>query len=328
VKNWVYLDQFQGQALPASWEALGLGLTFGAVTALVFGSEVEHLARAAFEYGAEQVLLADDPCLADFRAEAYASTLSKAAKEQWPDLILLPNTTRGRELAAMTAIDLETGVLVDAVAVEHAGEAIAVTRPTDAGKVLVGESCSTRPVIVTLRGRAFPRPTAFPGRTGALEKIAVQARALTTVAGTVSQDSPDLAAANVIVAGGHGVGNSGPDEKESARRGFALLADLASVLGGAVGASRAAVDAGYAPYAWQVGQTGKVVSPDLYVACGISGAIQHQAGMRSSKVIVAINQDAAAPIFRLARYGVIGDLFQIIPALTQALKKRMESEKL
>jgi electron transfer flavoprotein alpha subunit len=325
MKVWAYIDHFQGTALSASWEALGLGLTFGAATALVFGSGVDELAKSAFEYGAKQVLLADDPSLADFRAEAYASTLSKTAQEQQPDLILLPNTSRGRELAAMAAIDLETGVLVDALAVEISGDTVMVTRPTYAGKVLVNETCTTKPVIVTLRGRAFPKPAALPGRTGMLTKLPVQAEALTTVEGTARQDSPDLTAANVIVAGGRGVGTSGPDEKESARRGFALLAELAAVLGGTVAASRAAVDAGYAPYAWQVGQTGKVVSPELYIACGISGAIQHQAGMRSSKVIVAINQDTAAPIFKLARYGVVGDLFQIVPALTQTLKKKMEN---
>jgi electron transfer flavoprotein alpha subunit len=323
MKTWVYIDYFQGNVLSASWEALALGKTLGPVTALVFGSGVEGLVKAAFEYGADSILLADDPSLADFRTEVYASTLSKAAEEQTPDLILLPNTTRGRELAAMAGIDLQTGVLVDAVGIETSGGKVTVTRPIYAGKVLVKETCSTTPVIVTLRGRAFPKPSAQPGRSGELTRITVPAEALTTVEGYTTENSLSLIDANVIVAGGRGLTMNGRDEKESAHQGFALLGELASALGGAVGASRAVVDAGYAPYAWQVGQTGKVVSPDLYIACGISGAIQHQAGMRSSKVIVAINKDAEAPIFKLAHYGVVGDLFQLVPALTEKFKTKM-----
>ena len=323
MKTWVYIDHFQGNVLSASWEALALSKTLGPVTALVFGSGVEDLVKAAFEYGADNVLLADDPSLADFRTEIYASTLSKAAAEQSPDLILLPNTTRGRELAAMAGIDLQTGVMVDAVAIETSGDKVTVTRPTHAGKVMVKEICSTKPAIVTLCGRAFPKPAAQPGRSGELTRITVPAETLTTIEGYTTENSLSLIDANVIVAGGRGMATGGPDEKESAHRGFILLGELASALGGAVGASRAVVDAGYAPYAWQVGQTGKIVSPDLYIACGISGAIQHQAGMRSSKVIVAINKDAEAPIFKLAHYGVVGDLFQLVPALTEKFKTKM-----
>jgi electron transfer flavoprotein alpha subunit len=321
---WVYVDHFQGNALPAAWEVLGFGKTIGPVSALIIGSNIEGLAKTAFEFGADEVQLAEDPSLADFRSEAYASILSRLAAEQLPDLILLPNTTRGRELAAMSAIDLNTGVLVDAIAMEIDNGKVVVTRPIYGGKVLTKETCITRPVIVTLRGRAFPKPEALPGRSGTLTKISVKTDALTTIESTITFGSNvNLTDANVIVAGGRGVASNGPDEKESARQGFAMLGELASTLNGAVGASRAAVDAGYAPYAWQVGQTGKVVSPDLYIACGISGAIQHQAGMRSSKVVVAINNDAEAPIFKLARYGVVGELFQIVPALTAAFKKKL-----
>ena len=324
MKTWVYVDHFRSAPVSASWEALGFGKSFGPVTALVFGSGVGILAKTAFEFGADEVLLSDDPSLADFRAEAYASTLSSLAAEQLPDLILLPNTTRGRELAAMSAIDLNTGVLVDAVAVEVSGNTATVTRPVYGGKVLVKETCSANPAIITLQGRAFPKPAAQPGRSGTLTNAAVQAEALTTIEGyTTNEGGLSLSDANVIVAGGRGLASNGPDEKESARQGFALLGELASTLNGAVGASRAAVDAGYAPYAWQVGQTGKVVSPDLYIACGISGAIQHLAGMRNSKTIVAINKVPEVPIFKLARYGVVGDMFQVIPALTATLKKRL-----
>ena len=336
MNTWVYIDHFKGNALPASWETIGVGKTLGNVTALVFGSGIEALAKAAFEYGADEVLLADDASLVDYRAEAYATTLSKLSAERTPDLLLFPTTTRGRELAGMVAIDLRTGVMVDVTSLEATGGKITVTRPIYAGKLLTKETCSSRPQIITLRWRAFPKPAQQAGKSGTLTKVAVAIGDFPTkVEGyTTSESGVSLTYASVIVSGGRGVSNTpaltppaGLDEKQAeiwrAQQGFALVIDLASALGAAVGASRAAVDAGYVPYTHQVGQTGKVVSPDVYIACGISGAIQHLAGMRTSKVIVAINKDPEAPIFKLARYGVVGDLFQIVPALTVALKKKM-----
>jgi electron transfer flavoprotein alpha subunit len=340
MKIWVYIDHFKGTALPASWEAIGVGKTLGGstsltVTALVFGQGVESLAKAAFEYGADEVLLAEDPALADYRVEAYASTLSALAAEQKPDVILLPTTTRCRELAGMVAIDLKTGAMVDVTALEVKDNKIIVTRPIYAGKLLTKETCSASPQIVTLRGRAFPKPAQQAGRSGTLTKVAAKTSSPTNIEGyTASEGGVSLLDAGVIVSGGRGTSNNpaltppaGLDEKQAeiwkAQQGFALVKDLASVLGAAVGASRAAVDAGYVPYAHQVGQTGKVVSPDLYIACGISGAIQHMAGMRTSKVIVAINKDAEAPIFKVARFGVVGDMHQVVPALTAAFKKKL-----
>lgn len=336
MNSWVYIDHFKGNALPASWETIGVGKTLGNVTALVFGSGIEALAKAAFEYGADEVLLADDAALADYRAEAYATTLSKLSAERTPDLLLFPTTTRGRELAGMVAIDLRTGVMVDVTSLEATGGKITVTRPIYAGKLLTKETCSSRPQIITLRGRAFPKPAQQAGKSGTLTKVAAAIGDFPTkVEGyTTSESGVSLTDASVIVSGGRGVSNNpaltppaGLDEKQAeiwrAQQGFALVIDLASALGAAVGASRAAVDAGYVPYTHQVGQTGKVVSPDVYIACGISGAIQHLAGMRTSKVIVSINKDPEAPIFKLARYGVVGDLFQIVPALTVAFKKKM-----
>jgi electron transfer flavoprotein alpha subunit len=336
MNTFVYIDHFKGTALPASWEAIGVGKTLGTVKALVFGQGVEALAKTALEYGADEVLLADDAALADYRAEAFAATLGKLAADGAPDLLLFPTTTRGRELAAMAAIDLKTGVMVDVTALEVADGKITVTRPVYAGKLLTKETCSSKPQIITLRGRAFPKPAQQAGKSGTLTKVAaVTGDFPTNVEGyTTSESGVSLTDAGVIVSGGRGVSNNpaltppaGLDEKQAeiwkAQQGFALVKDLASVLGAAVGASRAAVDAGYVPYPNQVGQTGKVVSPDVYIACGISGAIQHLAGMRTSKVIVAINKDAEAPIFKLARYGVVGDLFQILPALTSAFKKKL-----
>ena len=331
----VYIDHFKGEALPASWEAVGVGKTLGKVTGLVFGSGLETLTKSAFEYGVDEMLVADDAALADYRAELYASTLKLALTSHNMDVLLFPTTSRGRELAAMAAIDLNTGLLVDAIALEASGDKLTVTRPIYGGKVLAKVTCSSKPQIITLRGRAFPKPKSQPGKTGLVTKIATGAGALTVVEGySTAEGSVSLTDANLIVSGGRGLAENpslqppaGLDAKQAevwrARQGFAMLKELADVLGGAVGASRAAVDSGYVPYAMQVGQTGKLVTPNVYIACGISGAIQHLAGMRSSKLIVAINKDPDAPIFKLARYGVVGDLFQIVPALTVAFKKRL-----
>lgn len=333
---WVYVDHFKGQALGASWEAVGVGKTLGKVTALVIGSGVEALAKSAFEYGADEVLLADEADLADYRSEVYATTLKQALAEGGCDALLFPMTSRGLELAAMAGVDLNSGVLVDAVALEASGERLKVTRPMYSGKVLARVTSTGKPQIVTLRGRAFPKPEQQTAKTGTIKKIKAGSGALSQVEGyTAGEGGVSLTDASVIVSGGRGMAYNpalsapaGMDEKQAevwrAQQGFELLKQLAGVLGGAVGASRAAVDAGYVPYAMQVGQTGKLVSPDLYLACGISGAIQHLAGMRSSKTIVAINKDADAPIFKLARYGVVGDVYQILPALITAVKKRVQ----
>lgn len=317
MNTWVYIDHFNGQPAPASWEALGLAKTFGAATALVFGQNVEALAKTALEYGADSVLLADDPALAVFSPEAFTSTLAALVSDSAPALILFPTTSRTREIAAMLAVDLATGVLVDVTGLELTDGQVIATRPVYEGKLLEKTTCSASPQLVTLRARAFPKPTPEAGRTGEIKKVAAVAGGSVVVEGFVSgQSGVSLTDAGVVVSGGRGV------SKDPAE-GFKLVGELAAVLGGAVGASRAAVDEGYIPYANQVGQTGKVVSPDLYIAAGISGAIQHMSGMRSSKLIVAINKDPDAPIFQAARYGVVGDLFTMVPALTEAFRKKL-----
>ncbi len=335
MKTLVYIDHFKGEVQPASWEALGLAKSLGTASAVVFGAGVDAIAKTAFEHGADEVFVADDPALTDYRAESYASTLSALASSQSPDLILFPTTARTRELAAMSAVDLSTGVLTDISALEMNGDQLVATRPIYEGKVLEKTVCSGKPVMATVRARAFPKPEADTSQSGTATKVEVKADALTTVEGySASESAVNLGDAGVIVSGGRGISNNpslqppaGMDEKQAelwrAQQGFALITELANVLGGAVGASRAAVDAGYIPYSHQVGQTGKVVTPDLYIACGISGAIQHLVGMRNAKVVVAINKDSDAPIFKQARYGVVGDLFQIVPALTDALKKKL-----
>ena len=335
MKTFVYIDHFKGDVQPASWEALGLAKTFGSAVALVFGNGVDEVAKAALEYGADEVLVADDAALTDYRAETYASTLSALASSQSPNLILLPSTARTRELAAMAAVDLNTGVLTDLVGLEANGDSFVATRPIYEGKLMEKTVCAGKPVMATIRGRAFPKPERAVGKSGTITKVAAADEAKSSVEGySASESAVNLGDAGIIVSGGRGVSNNpsltppaGLDEKQAeiwrAQQGFALVTELAQLLGGAVGASRAAVDGGYIPYAHQVGQTGKVVAPDLYIANGISGAIQHLVGMRNAKVIVAINKDADAPIFKQARYGVVGDLFQILPALTEAMKKKL-----
>ncbi len=339
----VYIDHFDGRAIPAAWEALGVGLrlaeaTQSAVKAVVLGSGVESIAQAALEYGASEVLLVDLPMLEHFRSEPYTQAVTQIVEVQGADIVLFPTTSRSRELAGMLAIDLETGVSPDIVEYELDGTVVVATRPIYAGKLLTKEvNRARRPQILTTRPRAFPSPEKSPETSGAIIELELELdEPLTEVQGyTESERGASLADAAIIVSGGRGTSNNPSlepppeitDEKEQeiwrAQQGFELIGELAKVLGAAVGASRAAVDAGYIPYANQVGQTGKVVSPDLYIACGISGAIQHLAGMRTAKTIVAINKDPDAPIFKLARFGVVGDLYDIVPALTEALREKL-----
>lgn len=339
----VYIDQFKGIVQPASWEAIGVSRDLanklgGGVAAVIIGEQSGSLVQDAIQYGADQVFYAEDTSLVDYRPEPYTALLVKIAQDQQPDLIVFPTTTRGRELAGLSAIDLKTGVLPDVTEYELQGDKVHVTRPVYAGKLLTKAVCDSKPQIITIRGRAFPQPDPDTARSG--EGIKVEAvlppDAIRTqvVEYAETEGGVSLTDAAVIVSGGRGVSNNPElvspadlDEKQAeiwrAHQGFKLIEELASVLDAAVGASRAAVDAGYVPYEHQVGQTGKVVSPDLYIACGISGAIQHLAGMRTSKVIVAINKDPDAPIFKLARFGVVGDIYKIVPALTEALRERL-----
>jgi electron transfer flavoprotein alpha subunit len=335
MKTLVYIDHFKGDVQPASWEALGVAKSLGSATALILGAGLDALAKIAFEFGADQVLITDDGSLVDYRAESFASTLTAVCAAQNPDLVLLPTTTRTREFAAMTAMDLDTGVLVDLTGLRLDGTTLVATRPIYEGKLEESVVCTGKPIIVTLRGRAFPRPARDASRGGEVTRLAAQADSPTAVVGyEMSEQAVSISDASVVVSGGRGASNNpaltppaGLDEHDAevwrAQQGFRLIGELAGVLGGAIGASRAAVDGGYIPYSQQVGQTGRVIAPDLYIACGISGAIQHIVGIRAAKVVVAINKDADAPIFKVARYGVVGDMFEIVPALTAAFKKKL-----
>jgi electron transfer flavoprotein alpha subunit len=336
-----YIDHFHGTAQPSSWESLGLAAAItkdlgGETAALVLGEGVNGLADTAFQYGADQVLLADSPILKDFRPEPLADMVAQASKEYQPDLIIFPTTSRGRTLAGMAAVDLDTGVMVDVITLDWAGGEVTATRPIYGGKLLAKLTCGTTPQIITLRTRAFDKPEPDTSRSGSVITLDVGVDAAGVATSITSHQEKgggvSLSDANMIVSGGRGVAlnpalepPSDLDEEAAevwkAEQGFALVQGLADVLGAAVGASRAAVDAKYIEYDHQVGQTGKVVSPDLYIACGVSGAIQHLAGMRSSKVIVAINKDPDAPIFNFARFGLVGDMHAILPPLTEALKE-------
>ena len=267
-----------------------------------------------------------------------ASVISEMAENAKPEVILFPSSGRGRILAAMIAVDLKTGVMPDVTALEVQDGNVIVTRPVYGGKVLAKVSCSARPQVITVRGRTYARTEVEVPQSRPVSQtvVSVPEGDLQThvVEYNTSGSGVSLSDANVVVTGGRGVSNysalAAPDELDEdeseiwrAKQGFKAIRELAEALNAAVGASRAAVDAGYVSYELQVGQTGKIVSPDLYIACGISGAIQHLAGMRNSKKIVAINEDSDAPMFRYSHIGVIGSLHEIIPALTKVLRTRM-----
>lgn len=320
----VWVDQFNGKALPVSWEALGVGKSIASATnqpliAVVFGQGVDAVVAEAFHYGADKVVKSDDATLKHFRLEPYAALLAKVVKDQGGDVVIAGATTRGRELVAAAADDLGGGTLPDATELSVEGDKLKSVHPIYAGKVLAVMTVSgPNPKFVTVRSRAFAKPAPDASRSGEViavapvlteDQIVTKVESFEEATGTVN-----LTDASIIVTGGRAVNSA---------EGFAPVRELAAVLGGAVGATRAAVDAGYIPYAHQVGQTGKVVSPNLYIAAGVSGSIQHQAGMRTSKVIVAVNKDPEAPIFKLARYGIVGDLFKVLPELSKVFKTKL-----
>ncbi|PJF39761.1 MAG: electron transfer flavoprotein subunit alpha/FixB family protein [Chloroflexi bacterium] len=340
---YVWIETFEGAANPASWEALGAGRQLAdaagvPLTAIVLGENAGAIANEAAQHGAEKAIVCEDATLHGFRLEPYAALLSHLVESNQPKAVVAVGTNSARELLAASAADTNSGLLTEITDMSLASDgSVQVTRPAYAGKVISEvtiDAAGTQ--FLLLRGRAFTPLDVDESATAdittvdavlAEDEIATKIEAFEAASGTVN-----LSDAAIIVSGGRGMANNPaeapPDAEDpvvwKAKDGFAnTLTPLANVLGAAIGASRAAVDAGFIPYAHQVGQTGKTVSPDLYIACGISGAIQHQAGMRTSKIIVAINKDAEAPIFKLARFGIVGDLYEVVPALTEELKKRL-----
>ncbi len=337
----VWLESFEGAAVSTSWEALGAGARLAeqsdaSLVACVFGKNAREIAMEAARYGADEAIICEDETLFPFRLEPYADLLSQLVTEHRPRAVIAVGTSRGREIMAASAADCAAGLFNEVLELAVDGTDIVITRPVYAGKLWMEGRLIGPTSFILLRGRAFPAPEYDQDRSltptsvaPALEEsqIVTKVESFSAAAGSVN-----LGDASIIVSGGRGMANNpenAPAEAEDAavwkaQHGFEhTIRPLAAVLGAAVGASRAAVDAGYIPYAHQVGQTGRVVSPDLYIACGISGAIQHQAGMRSSKIIIAINKDADAPIFKLAKYGIVGDLYEVVPALMAALKEKL-----
>jgi electron transfer flavoprotein alpha subunit len=323
---WFWVEQFEGQAGSISWEMAGKGRQLAdqlgvALSACVLGSGVGHVAQEAISYGADRVFLVDDPTLSTYRTDPYAAVMVDLVERYKPEILILGASSRGRDLAGSIATRLVTGLTADCTGLEIDPETrqLRQTRPAFGGNIMATILCPNhRPQMATVRHRVFEVPAKDPAREGQIVReralMAEDEIASKVIDFLVEEENVNLADARIIVSGGRGV--KGPE-------GFEPIRELAQVLGGAVGASRAAVDAGWVPYAHQVGQTGRTVRPDLYIACGISGAIQHLAGMRTAKVIVAINRDPEAPIFEVAHYGIVSDLFEVVPALTEAFRKKL-----
>ncbi|MBK7780733.1 MAG: electron transfer flavoprotein subunit alpha/FixB family protein [Ardenticatenia bacterium] len=311
---WVIAETRDGALKKVSLELISAARSLGSgtVVAVVLGHGLSEPATALAAGGADRVLVMDDARLATYAPDGWAAALADLAAARRPDVILGAATSRGRDLLPRVAARLGVGLASDAIEVGVDDGHLTALRPIYAGKALAHVAISGRPAMATLRPNSYP--VAAGGGDGQLEAVSLGDYHSTVTAGgieTARGARPDVAEADVIVSGGRGMG--GPEH-------FAMLEELADELHAAVGASRAVVDAGWRPHGDQVGQTGKTVSPSLYVACGISGAVQHLAGMKTSKVIVAINKDPEAPIFSVADYGIVGDVFEVVPALIAAVR--------
>jgi len=312
----VITEQRDGEFRKVSFEALSEGKRIAnalgtGLTALVIGDGIESIAGEAGKYGADRVLAADAPALKEYTTDAYANVISSVIENEKPKAIIIGASFQGKDLSARLAARFNAALAMDCVALRVDGDNLVAIRPMYGGKVLADVALSGTPQIAAIRPNSMDI-TETQG-AGAVEKIeaAIGETSIKFIEKKLETGKIELAEADVIVSGGRGMG--GAD--------FTVVENLAAALNGAVGASRSAVDEGWRPHADQVGQTGKVVSPNLYIACGISGAIQHLAGMSSSKVVVAINKDEDAPIFDKADFGIVGDLFDIVPAITEELKK-------
>ena len=292
----------------------------GALVAVVIGNNVDEAVKAASEHGADKVIVVDGPEYAHYTTDAYAIALCTLVEKYGPTSMLIGATNNGRDLGPRVSCRLHTGLTADSTALDVDEESgnVAWTRPAFGGNLMATILCPDhRPQIGTVRPGVFKKSDAVEAKAEVIkEDIHVDAKDIRTqvleLIKEADGENVDLEGAEIIVSGGRGVG--GPE-------GFEPVKALADVLGGVVGASRAAVDAGWIAHAHQVGQTGKTVGPKLYIACGISGAIQHVAGMSGSDCIVAINKDPEAPIFDIADYGVVGNLFEVLPVLTEEIKK-------
>ncbi|MBZ5749940.1 electron transfer flavoprotein subunit alpha/FixB family protein [Metabacillus rhizolycopersici] len=309
-----------GELRNVSLEAIAAGKTVadgGEVVGVLLGENVNPLVNSLLYYGADRVVAVNHADLKSYTTDAYQQALLQVIESENPDGLILGHTALGKDVSPRLAMKLNAGLISDAVAIGKDGEEIVFTRPIYSGKAFEKKKVKEGIVFATIRPNNIPSLEKDETRTGEITYLTVELKDLRTVIKDVVRKATggvDLSEAKVIVAGGRGVKN---------KEGFKSLQDLADVLGGAIGASRGACDADYCDYSLQIGQTGKVVTPDLYFAIGISGAIQHLAGMSNSKVIVAINKDPEAPIFEVADYGIVGDLFEVVPILTEELKSAL-----
>lgn len=311
------IEQREGIIKKISFETISVGLSLAKdlnmeFEALAIGSEIEGLADLG-NYGAEKITHLKNHDLHNFSSSAYSDLISNFAKESDVKVLIFGNTSFGNELAPRVSVKLNSACIVDCVNLNVESGEVVATRPVYAGKAFIKSKLNSEVKIFTIRPNVFKaEQTASHNPEIKVVEITNPNLRTKVVSYKKSEGKLDVAEANIIVSGGRGM--KGPEN-------FHLIESLAEVLGAAVGASRAVVDAGWRPHNEQVGQTGKTVSPSLYVACGISGAIQHLAGMSSSKYIVAINKDKDAPIFSVADYGIAGDVFEVLPVLTEEIKK-------
>jgi len=309
-------EQRDGELRKVSFEVVSEGRRMADglgsdLTAVVLGSGVEGLAEELKKYGPDKIWLADDPALADYTTDGYTNVLSDLIRSADPAVVIIGASAQGKDLAGRLAARLDAGVAMDCVAVKIDNGRLTYTRPMFGGKILADVEIEGAPQIVAIRPNVMDIAEASKDST--IDKPSVQVGEVKTAVVEKKMETGDkveLTEADIIVSGGRGTGGN-----------YEAIEALAAELGAAVGASRSAVDEGWRPHSDQVGQTGKTVSPTLYVACGISGAIQHLAGMSTSKYIVAINKDGEAPIFSKADFGIVGDLFDVVPVLTEEVKK-------
>ncbi|MCW4038871.1 MAG: electron transfer flavoprotein subunit alpha [Candidatus Bathyarchaeota archaeon] len=317
----VFGEQRRGVISPVVHELVGKGRELAdklgeRLECVVLGENMKPQAEGLAEYGVDRIYLFDSPLLADFRDDPYTQLLTALVKEVQPSIFLIGATSIGRSLAPRLAIRLQTGLTADCTGLDIDAEGnLLQTRPAFGGNVMATILCTNhRPQMATVRYKVMTRAEKQPGQMGeiVLKKVgdAVMDRTRILSVSTESEDV-SLTEAQIIVSGGKGLGRP---------EGFSLIQELADALGGVVGASRLVVDEGWIPFRHQVGLSGKTVRPRLYIACGISGAVQHLAGMQTSDVIVAINKDPSAPIFKIADYGIVGDLYEVIPEIIRAVK--------
>lgn len=318
MKALVLAEAREGALRNVSFEAIAAAKQLtDDVTAVVIGDHVQSLAQELGEYGASRVLVVEDDRLKHYTPDGYGQVLRQLIEQENPEMIVLGHTALGKDIAPKLAARLDAGLISDVVSIEGSGRDAEFVRPIYSGKAFEKVKFKDSVMFFTIRPNNIDALTRQAGASVSVETPAVELKDLAMIVKEVVRKATgkvDLTEAKVIVAGGRGV---------KSEDGFKPLEELAELLGGAVGASRGACDADYCDYALQIGQTGKVVTPDLYIACGISGAIQHLAGMSNAKVIVAINKDPEANIFSVADYGIVGDLFDVVPMLTEEFRKHL-----